>query len=113
MYLTLSDDEIKAHLFEKCCGMLDNSKDTSEHIVIESILDIIGVLIPYQSVKTLKSFFDSRISKAKQLKNFKEEKKYFRYFLCIYLIFSNLIIKFKTINKNNCSYIFLIEFWKK
>ncbi|XP_022172679.1 RRP12-like protein isoform X2 [Myzus persicae] len=77
MYLTLSDDEIKEQLFNKCCGMLDNSKD-SEHTVIESILDIIGVLVPYQSVKTLKSFFDSRISKAKQLKNFKEEKKYFR-----------------------------------
>ncbi|XP_060843061.1 RRP12-like protein [Rhopalosiphum padi] len=77
MYLTLSDDEIKEQLFEKCCNMLDNSKD-AEHTVIESILDIIGVLVPYQSVKTLKSFFDSRISKAKQLKNFKEEKKYFR-----------------------------------
>ncbi|XP_008183768.1 RRP12-like protein isoform X2 [Acyrthosiphon pisum] len=77
MYLTLSDDEIKEQLFNKCCGMLDNSKD-ADHTVIESILDIIGVLVPYQSVKTLKSFFDSRISKAKQLKNFKEEKKYFR-----------------------------------
>lgn len=77
MYLTLSDDEIKEQLFTKCCGMLDNSQD-AENVVIESILDIIRVLIPYQSVKTLKSFFDSRISKVKQLKNFKEEKKFFR-----------------------------------
>lgn len=83
MYLTLSDDEIRGQLFDKCCNMLDNSKD-ADHTVIESILDIIGVLVPYQSVKTLKSFFDSRISKAKKLKNFKEEKKYFRYFLYIY-----------------------------
>jgi len=79
MYLTLSDDEIKEQLFNKCCGMLDNSKD-ADHTVIESILDIVGVLVPYQTVKILKSFFDSRISKAKQLKNFKEEKKYFRYY---------------------------------
>lgn len=57
--------------------MLDNSKDAGP-IVLESILDIVGVLVPYQSVKILKTFFDSRISKAKQLKNFKEEKKYFR-----------------------------------
>jgi len=83
MYLKLSDNEIRGQLFDKCCGMLDNSKD-ADHTVIESILDIIGVLVPYQSVKTLKSFFDSRISKAKKLKNFKEEKKYFRYFSYIY-----------------------------
>lgn len=57
--------------------MLDNSKDAGP-IVLESILDIVRVLVPYQSVKILKTFFDSRISKAKQLKNFKEEKKYFR-----------------------------------
>lgn len=57
--------------------MLDNSKD-AEPIVLESILDIVRVLVPYQSVKTLKTFFDARISKVKQLKNFKEEKKYFR-----------------------------------
>jgi len=77
MYLTLSDEELKEELFDKCCHMLDNSKD-ADSIVLESILDIIRVLVPYQSVKTLKFFFDSRISKAKQLKNFKEEKKYFR-----------------------------------
>jgi len=77
MYLTLSDEELKEQLFDKCCYMLDNSKDTNS-MVLESILDIIRVLVPYQSVKTLKKFFDSRISKAKQLKNFKEEKKYFR-----------------------------------
>lgn len=57
--------------------MLDNSKDAGP-IILESILDIVRVLVPYQSVKILKTFFDSRISKAKQLKNFKEEKKYFR-----------------------------------
>lgn len=57
--------------------MLDNSKD-AEFIVIESILDIVRVLIPYQSPKTLKTFFDARISNIKQMKNFKEEKKYFR-----------------------------------
>lgn len=58
--------------------MLDNSKD-ADSIVLESILDIVRVLIPYQSVETLKTFFDSRISQAKQMKHFKEEKKYFRY----------------------------------
>lgn len=57
--------------------MLDNSKD-AEPVVLESILDIVRVLIPYQSVKTLKTFFDTRISKIKQMKHFKEEKKYFR-----------------------------------
>lgn len=77
MYLTLTDEELKEQFFNKCCGMLDNSKD-AEPIVVESILDIVGVLIPYQSIKTLKIFFDSRISKSKELKNFKEEKKYFR-----------------------------------
>lgn len=77
MYLTLSDDELKEQLFNKCCGMLANCKD-SEPLVLESILDIVRVLIPYQSVKTLKVFFDSRISKTKEMKNFKEEKKYFR-----------------------------------
>lgn len=77
MYLTISDDDLKEQLFNKCCGMLDDSKD-AESIVLESILDIVRVLVPYQSVMTLKSFFDNRISKAKQLKHFKEEKKYFR-----------------------------------
>jgi len=77
MYLTISDEELKEQLFNKCCGMLDNSNN-AEPILLESILDIVRVLIPYQSVKILKMFFDSRISKAKQLKNFKEEKKYFR-----------------------------------
>lgn len=57
--------------------MLDNSKD-ADPVMLESILDIVGVLVPYQSVKILKTFFDSRISKVNQLKNFKEEKKYFR-----------------------------------
>lgn len=75
--MTISDDDLKEQLFNKCCGMLDNSKD-AESVVLESILDIVRVLIPYQSVITLKTFFDIRISKAKQLKNFKEEKKYFR-----------------------------------
>lgn len=75
--MTLSDDELKEQFFNKCCGMLDNSKD-AESVVLESILDIVRVLIPYQSVKILKTFFDSRISKTKQMKHFKEEKKYFR-----------------------------------
>jgi len=57
--------------------MLDNSKD-ADLIVIESILDIVRVLIPYQSVRTLKTFFDNRISKTKEMNHFKEEKKYFR-----------------------------------
>jgi len=57
--------------------MLDNSKDT-DSIVLESILDIVRVLIPYQSVETIKTFFDSKMSKAKKTKHFKEEKKYFR-----------------------------------
>lgn len=77
MYLTLSDIELKEQLFNKCCGMLDNSKN-AESAVLESILDIVRVLIPYQSTNALKSFFDTRISNAKQLKHFKEEKKYFR-----------------------------------
>lgn len=77
MYLTISDDNLKEQLFNKCCDMLDNSKN-AEPIVLESILDIVRVLVPYQSVMTLITFFDTRISKAKQLKNFKEEKKYFR-----------------------------------
>ncbi|XP_050436764.1 RRP12-like protein [Adelges cooleyi] len=77
VYLTLADNVLKEQLFTKCCGMLDDSKN-AETEVLESILDIVRVLVPYQPVKTLKSFFDSRISKAKQLKNFKEEKKLFR-----------------------------------
>lgn len=77
VYLTIADDELKKQLFDKCCGMLDNSKD-ADSIVVESILDIVRVLIPYQSAKTLKTFFDSRISKAKETKHFKEEKKYYR-----------------------------------
>lgn len=77
VYLTIADDELKKQLFDKCCGMLDSSKD-GDSIVIESILDIVRVLIPYQSVGTLKTFFDNRISKTKEMKHFKEEKKYFR-----------------------------------
>jgi hypothetical protein len=77
VYLTLSDDVLKEQLFNKCCNMLENCKD-SEPLLLESILDIIRVLVPYQSVKSLKAFFDSRISKTKEMKNFKEEKKYFR-----------------------------------
>lgn len=77
MYLTLSDDELKEQLFNKCCSMLENCKN-SEPLILESILDIIRVLVPYQSVKTLKAFFDSQISRTKKMKNFKEEKKYFR-----------------------------------
>lgn len=77
MYLTICDDGLKEQLFNKCCDMLDNSKD-AEPVVLESILDIMRVLVPYQSVTTLKTCFDTRISTAKQFKNFKEEKKYFR-----------------------------------
>lgn len=75
--MTLSNDELKLQLFNKCYDMLDNSKDT-DSIVLESILDIVRVLIPYQSVETIKTFFDSKMSKAKKTKHFKEEKKYFR-----------------------------------
>lgn len=75
--MTLSDNELNEQLFDKCCSMLDNSKD-ADPIVLESILDIVRVLVPYQSVKRLKAFFDNRISKVKELKHFKEEKKYFR-----------------------------------
>ncbi|VVC28769.1 Hypothetical protein CINCED_3A003974 [Cinara cedri] len=77
MYLTICDDNLKEKLFNKCCGMLDDSKN-AEPIVLESILDIIRVLVPYQSVETLKTFYDTRIFPAMYLKNFKEEKKYFR-----------------------------------
>lgn len=84
VYLTLADDDLKEKLFNKCCTMLEESKD-GDTMVLESILDIVRVLIPYQSVETLKTFFDSRISEAKQMKHFKEEKKYFRY--CIHFNF--------------------------
>lgn len=61
--------------------MLDNSNNVDNDlkpIVLESILDIVRVLVPYQSVKTIKTFCDSQILNGKQVKNFKEEKKYFR-----------------------------------
>lgn len=77
MYLILSDVELKEHLFNKCCSMLDNSKN-AEPVMLESILDIVRVLIPYQSIDILKTFFDFKISNVKQHKHFKEEKKYFR-----------------------------------
>lgn len=80
MFLTIAKPELTQQLFENALERLQNVEkgENTDGFVKESILDLIRVLVPYQSLEGIEKLYQEHVKVLPDIKNNKEQKKAYR-----------------------------------
>lgn len=78
VYLTIAESSLTQDLLKRALNKLESEEAEKSKFCKESILDLIRVLIPFQPSDLVMELFNKHIKKVENIKNFKEEKKYYR-----------------------------------